>query len=80
MKTVSLFLVFHNGLQSSLPSIWGFPGGRDQGLIPGLGRLLGEGNGNPVQYSCPEISMDRGAWRATVHGIAKSWTQLSDTS
>ena len=40
--------------------------------------LPGEGNGNPLQYSCLEDSMDRGAWRATVHGIAKSWTRLCD--
>ena len=40
----------------------------------GLGRSPGEGNGNPLQYSCLENSMDRGAWRATVHGVAKSWT------
>ena len=46
----------------------------DQGLIPRLGRSPGEGNGNPFQYSCLENSMDRGAWRAIVHGIAKSWT------
>ena len=41
------------------------------GLIPGSGRSLGEGNGNPLQYSCLGNSMDRGAWRATVHGVAK---------
>ena len=40
--------------------------------------LSGEENGNPLQYSCLENPMDRGAWRATVHGVAKSWTQLSD--
>ena len=39
--------------------------------IPGLGRPSGEGNGNPLQYSCLENSMDRGTWRATVHGVAK---------
>ena len=50
----------------------------DVGLIPGLGRSLGEGHGNPLQYSCLENPMDRGAWRATVHGTAKSWIQLSD--
>ena len=44
------------------------------GLIPGLGRSPGEGNGNPLQYSCLENSMDRGAWRATVHGVTKSQT------
>ena len=42
-----------------------------QGSIPGLGRSLGEGNGNPLQYSCLENPMDRGAWPATVLGIAK---------
>ena len=46
--------------------------------IPGLGRSPGEGNGNPLQYSCLENPMDRGAWWATVHGVAKSWTWLSD--
>ena len=66
----------------------GFPGGSevevsawnagDPGSIPGLGRFPGEGNGNPLQYSCPENPMDRGAWWATVHGVAKSRTQLSD--
>ena len=50
----------------------------DLGLIPGSGRASGEGNGNPLQYSCLENPMDRGAWKATVHGVAKSWTQLSD--
>ena len=50
----------------------------DLGSIPGLGRSPGEGNGNPLQYSCLENRMDRGAWRATVHGVAKSWTWLSD--
>ena len=47
------------------------------GSIPGSGILLGEGNGNLLQYSCPENPMDRGAWQATVHGVAKSWTRLS---
>ena len=47
---------------------------RDTGLIPGLGRSLGKGNGNLLQYSCMENSMDRGAWWAPVHGIAQSWT------
>ena len=48
------------------------------GLIPGLGKSPGEGNGNPLQYSCLENSMDRGAWQATVHGVPKSGTLLSD--
>ena len=66
----------------------GFPGGSevkasacnagDLGLIPGLGRSPGEGNGNPLQYSCLENPMDGGAWWATVHGVAKSQTRLSD--
>ena len=47
------------------------------GLIPGSGRCHGGGNSNPLQYFCLENSMDRGAWWATVHGVAKSWTQLS---
>ena len=47
------------------------------GLIPGSGRSPGEGNGNPLHYSYLENSMDRGAWQATVHGVAKSHTRLS---
>ena len=50
----------------------------DSGSLPGSERLPGEGNGNPLQYSCLENPMDRGAWWATVRGVAKSWTQLSD--
>ena len=46
----------------------------DLGLIPGLGRSPGEGYGNPLQYSCLENPMDRGAWWATVHEVGKSWT------
>ena len=49
---------------------------RDVGLNLGLGRSLGEGNSNPLQYSCLENPMDRVAWQATVHGVAKSWTRL----
>ena len=65
-----------------------FPGGSDGkasacdagdlGLIPGLGRSPGEGNGTPLQYSCLENSMDQGAWWAAVHGVAKSQTRLSE--
>ena len=51
---------------------------RDLGSIPASGRFPGEGNGNPFEYSCLENSMDRGAWRATVHGVTKSRTQLND--
>ena len=46
---------------------------RDTGLIPGLGRSSGGGNDNPLQYSCLENPMDREAWWATVHGVAKTW-------
>ena len=49
-------------------------------IIPGLGRSSGEGNGNPLQYSCLENSMDRGTWWAAVHGVAKSWTRLKRLS
>jgi len=45
--------------------------------IPGLGRSLGGGHGNPLQYSCLESTMHRGAWKAVIHGAAKSWTSLS---
>ena len=47
----------------------------DMGLIPGWGRSPGGENGNPLQYSCLEYPVDRGAWRHIVHGVAKSWTQ-----
>ena len=65
-----------------------FPGGSevkastcnagDVGSIPGSGRPPRTGNGNPLQYSCLENPMDRGAWQSTVHGVAKSRTRLSD--
>ena len=70
------------------PGVIGFPGDSvskestcnagDLGLIPGLGRSCGGGHDNPLQYSCLENSMDRGAWWATVHRVTKNWTQLSD--
>ena len=50
---------------------------RDEGSVPGLGRSSGVGNGNPLQYSCLGNPMDREAWQATVHGVAKHQTQLS---
>ena len=76
--------------QITLPSLLalGFPGGSvvkefacqagDLGLIPDLGRSPGEGNGKPLQYSYLRNPMDRGVWWATVHGVTKSRTQLSD--
>ena len=54
------------------------PNARNLGLIPGSGRFPGEGNGNTLQYPCLENSMDRGAWQATVHGVTKNQTQLSN--
>ena len=51
---------------------------RDVGLIPGLGRVPGVGNGNSLQYSCLGNPMDRGGWRATVHGVTESRTRLRD--
>ena len=53
---------------------------RDVGLIPGLERSPGVARGNPLQYSCLENSVDRGAWRAAVHGVAKSQTGLKGLS
>ena len=47
---------------------------RDSGSIPGLGKLFGGGHGNPLQYYCLENPMDRGAWQAAVHRVAKNWT------
>ena len=51
---------------------------RNVGLIPGLGRSPGGGNGNPLQYSCLQNPMDRGDWQATVHRVTKRLTRLSD--
>ena len=53
---------------------------RDTVSIPGSGRSLDEGMGNPLQYPCLENSMDRGAWQATVHRVTKSWTQVKRLS
>ena len=52
------------------------PNTGDPSSIPGLGRSPGEGNGNPLQYSCLENPLDRGAWKATVYSVPQSWTQL----
>ena len=66
----------------------GFPGGSvvknppadagDMGSVLGSGRSSGEGNGNPLQYSCLENPMDRGGWQATIQGVAKSQTRLGN--
>ena len=55
-------------------------GNRDLGSVPGSGRSPGGGHGNPLQYSCLENPMDRGAWRAAVHGVTKSQTRLKRLS
>ena len=82
--------IFHSSsiIYIALTLYLGFPGGTDSkesdcsawdmGLIPGSGRSPGEGSGHPFQDSCLENPMDRGAWWAAVHGIAKSWMRLSD--
>ena len=80
------FLIFI--LNYYLRACFAFPGGSDGkvsaynagglGSIPGPGRSPEEGNGNPLQYSCLENPMDGGAWLATVHGVSKSRTRLSD--
>ena len=74
----------HSKNCSCLPAFQGFHCGSDGeesacssgalGLISRSGRFLGEGNGYPLQYSCLENYMDRGAWQATVHGVLKRWT------
>ena len=73
-----------SAINNSKTSVWGFPGGsggkvsdrnaRGPGSISGLGRSPGEGNGNPLQYSCLENPIDQGTWQATVCVVAKSWT------
>ena len=82
------WLSTHTLVFTNWSTISGFPGGSgskasaynagDPGSIPGSGRSLGEGNGNPLQYSCLENPMDREAWWATVHGVTKSRTWVSD--
>ena len=83
------YLVYHKNKSPLLPKR-GFPGGSgvkasacsagDPGSIPESGISPGEGNGNPLQYSCLENPMEWGPWWATVHGVAKSQTQLRDFS
>ena len=80
-------ILAEQGCICTVANTFGFPGDangkgpncqcrRNVSSIPGLGRFLGEGNGNPLQYSCLKNPMDRGAWWATVHRITKSWTRL----
>ena len=84
LLTSVLLTLMSNGVISSVNQLYGnrgFPGGSvvknpsantgDVSLIPGLGRSPGEENGNPLQYSCLENPMDRGAWWAIVHGVTK---------
>ena len=74
---IYLFLGFPSGSVVKNPPVDAGDAG-DPALIPGSGRCPGEGNGNPIQYSCLENPMDGGASQATVHGVAKSRTRLSD--
>ena len=91
MQINELYDVLHHNfpnLGNPTGKVGGFPGGSDGkesacivgdlGLFSALGRSPWEGNGYALQYSCLVNSMDRGAWRATVHGVAKSQTGLSD--
>ena len=86
-STIRSFLFFH--LECAFMLVMDFPccsevkastcNMGDLGSIPGSGRSLGEGNGNPLQYSCLENPMDKEAWWATVHAVAKSQTRLSES-
>ena len=73
-----LFLLFDLGFPCSSVGKESACSAVDPGLIPGSRRSPEEGNGNPLQYPCLENLMDRGSWWAVVHGVAKSWAQLSD--
>ena len=90
-ETLVRFLVWEDPLEkgwATHSSVHGLPGGSagkgsvhsagDLGLILGMERSPGGGHGNPLQYSCLENPMDRGAWWTIVHGVTKSWTRLSD--
>ena len=70
LKVITLRMGFPDGSDGKVSAC----NARDLGSVPGSGRSPGEGNGNPLQYSCLENSMDREAWQASVHGVAKSWT------
>ena len=79
LKNIQLWISMSGGSESKrICSQWG-----DPGSLPGLGRCPGEGNGNPLQYSCLENSMDRGAWQATVNGLQRvghDWATKAHTS
>ena len=75
---LSIFLIFWRSFPGGSDSKESACNAGDLGLIPGLGRSPGEKNGYPLQYFCLENPMDRGAWQATVYGVTKSQTQLSD--
>ena len=72
LSWLSLWASLVAQMAKNLPAMWG-----DPGLIPWSGRYPGEGLDYPLQYSCLENPVDRGAWRATDHGVTKSWTRLS---
>ena len=84
MELFFIFIYWHHSecIPPLSSDFFGFPGGSDgkesaynvgdSGVIPGSGRSLGDGNSNPLQYSCLENPMDRGAWQATVHKVTKS--------
>ena len=78
LKLFYAFLVTHLGFPGSSDGRESACNARDAGSIPRMGRSPGERTGDPLHYSCLKNPMDRGAWRATVHGVTKSWTRPSD--
>ena len=79
MRVCAVYSIAKSCLTLCNPMVKNLPANAgDTGLIPGSERSPREGNGNPFQYSCLKNPMDRGAWRATVHEITKSQTQLSN--
>ena len=74
-KEIRIGICIEAGFPSGSDSKESASNARDPGLIPELGRSPGKWNGYPLQYSCLENSIDRGAWWTTVHGVTKSWTQ-----
>ena len=76
-RSASVYLSLARGFLGGSDGEESAPSAGDLGSVPGLGRFPGKGNGNPLQFSCLENPMDRGAWWATVHGVSKSQTELS---